>query len=142
MQTVINNFVSITQLTLDLYLSTVLHAIVFRTLPRETFLISMFIFPTPCFWAQFQRATSYALGQKKALLWILNKWIYSTSRIRKVLKAFRINKRQSDIDVREKLSSLCFSFFFSFSLCIRDSESITEDIINQCFWTELHRTII
>lgn len=53
-QTVINKFVSITWLTSDLYVSTVLHAIVFRTLPREAFPRSMFIFPTPCFRAQFQ----------------------------------------------------------------------------------------
>lgn len=113
-QTVINKFVSITWLTSDLYVSTVLHAIVFRTLPREAFPRSMFIFPTPCFRAQFQTKLHRMHSDKsdKALLWILDKWIYSTSRIRKVLKAFRINKRQSDIEVRGKLSSRSVFLFF------------------------------
>lgn len=68
MQTIINKFVSITWLTSDLYVSTVLHAIVFRTLPRKA--SPSLIFPLLVSEHNSNSATSYALRQIKALLWM------------------------------------------------------------------------
>lgn len=144
MQTIINKFVSITWLTSDLYVNTVLHAI--ECVPDiASWSLSEFIFPTPCFRAQFQQC--YFLYTKTNKGIIVNGQKASTNGFTPQVglgKHWRLLGliRDSQILMFMKYCPLSlFSIFFLFSSCITDSESITEDVIDQCFWTELRRTV-
>lgn len=143
-QTVINKFVSITWLTSDLYVSTVLHAIVFRTLPREAFPRSMFIFPTPCFRAQFQTEL-HRMHSDKSRHYYESSTNGFTPRVGlgKYWRLLGLTRDSRILKFEENCPLDLFFFFFPFfSSCIADSESITEDVINQCFWTEFRRTVV
>lgn len=107
--------------------------------------LSEFIFPTPCFRAQFQQCYFLCTKTNKGI--IVNGQKASTNGFTPQVglgKHWRLLGliRDSQILMFMKYCPLSlFSIFFLFSSCITDSESITEDVIDQCFWTELCRTV-